>query len=264
MEHLKTLSRNFWKFILPIHILGLIGLFYVGQYWVSLLVFWFVVGVIGNGVAAHRYFSHSQFETYTPIRYILAYLTILGGIGSPTDWSIQHTIHHAKTDKENDPHSPKYSSAFHVFYGWIITLKNSSYIAERYSRRIAITQLRNNFYGFFHYNRIKIIYGTCLILFLINPIYPLLYALAVCLDFVRIGCVNYFCHTSGYRNHECRDNSRNNLLVGWLGMGFGWHNNHHAHVGRLILHERWWEIDIEGYVGWILSKNKFNDNKNNI
>jgi fatty-acid desaturase len=41
--------------------------------------------------------------------------------------------------------------------------------------------------------------------------------------------------------------------LGWLGMGFGWHNNHHAHPGKLILTERWWEIDIEGYVGWVLS-----------
>lgn len=263
MEQIKNLSKNFYTVLLPIHILGFIGLFYVVDYWLSLLILWFMVGVIGNGVSAHRYFSHSQFQTYTPIRYILAFLTVLGCIGSPTDWCVLHAKHHARADKPGDIHSPKHASIFYVFYGWIFTLKNSVYLSERLTQRILITQLRQNFYKFFHVNRKTIIYVFCLLLLLINPIYLLMYSLAVCIDFIRIGCVNYFCHTSGYRNHESRDDSRNNLLVGWLSMGFGWHNNHHAHVGKLILHERWWEIDVEGYIGWLLSKNKFNANKNN-
>ena len=261
MTKLKDFNRALWLILLPAHVLGFIALFYLTEYWLTLFVFWFVIGVIGNGVAAHRYFSHNQFQTYTPIRYILAYLTTLGGVGSPTEWSIFHTIHHAKADKKGDLHSPKNSNIFYVFYGWIITLNHSSYLSERYARRIAVTQRRNSFLRFFHYNRIIIMYLTVFILFLINPVYVLLYSLALCLDFFRIGCVNYFCHTSGYKNHELKDDSRNNLILGWLGMGFGWHNNHHAHVGKLILHERWWEIDVEGYVGWLLSKDKFKLNQ---
>ena len=91
---------------------------------------------------------------------------------------------------------------------------------------------------------------------MINPIYFLIYCLAYCVDFFRLGAVNYWCHQSGYRNFESNDFTTNNLLLGWLGMGFGWHNNHHAHPGRLILHYRWWEIDIEGYIGWLISKGK--------
>jgi fatty-acid desaturase len=37
-------------------------------------------------------------------------------------------------------------------------------------------------------------------------------------------------------------------------LGFGWHNNHHADPKKLILTENWWEIDLEGYMGKILSK----------
>ena len=54
----------------------------------------------------------------------------------------------------------------------------------------------------------------------------------------------------GYRNYDVRDTSRN---VPWLfpfTQGECWHNNHHAHVGKLILTEHWWEIDI----GWIYIK----------
>jgi stearoyl-CoA desaturase (Delta-9 desaturase) len=36
------------------------------------------------------------------------------------------------------------------------------------------------------------------------------------------------CHTFGERAFETKDRSRNHPLVGWLGLGEGWHNNHHA------------------------------------
>ena len=45
--------------------------------------------------------------------------------------------------------------------------------------------------------------------------------------------VNSLTHLWGYRNYETDDNSRNNLLVGLVSNGEGWHNNHHAQpVGR--------------------------------
>jgi fatty-acid desaturase len=39
-------------------------------------------------------------------------------------------------------------------------------------------------------------------------------------------------------------------------MGFGWHNNHHHNPAKNIVQDRWWEIDIEGYIGYLLSKLK--------
>jgi stearoyl-CoA desaturase (delta-9 desaturase) len=81
-----------------------------------------------------------------------------------------------------------------------------------------------------------------------------MYFVAYAIEMFRIGAVNAACHQWGYRNYNTPDLSRNNIFVGILGMGFGWHNNHHANPGRLILTERWWEIDVEGYIGWGLSK----------
>ena len=40
--------------------------------------------------------------------------------------------------------------------------------------------------------------------------------------------VNSVTHVWGYRNYETPDGSRNNLIVGLLAGGEGWHNNHHA------------------------------------
>jgi fatty-acid desaturase len=248
--------NDFWLVFLPFHILGLIGLFYF-NYW--FFIFWFLIGVIGNGVAGHRYFAHGQFETYPPIRWMLGFLTSLGGFGPATDWRIQHKMHHLHSDKHNDPHSPYYSSRFHVFYGWYI-FQDRGYMSERFARKLAVSQMRDSFYRFFDKNHYHIIFAFCVILALINFHLLLMYALAVSVDFFRLGAVNYWCHRSGYRSYETADHSTNNVWIGWLGMGFGWHNTHHAHPGKLILTERWWEIDIEGYIGWLLSKDKLNDN----
>ena len=40
--------------------------------------------------------------------------------------------------------------------------------------------------------------------------------------------VNSVTHLWGYRNYDTDDDSRNNLFVGIISNGEGWHNNHHA------------------------------------
>lgn len=56
--------------------------------------------------------------------------------------------------------------------------------------------------------------------------------------------VNSVCHVWGYRNHATPDNSRNNPIVGVLGFGEGWHNNHHAFPQSARHGHRWWELDL--------------------
>ncbi len=251
-------GKNFWLIFLPFHILGFIGLFYAWDNLLTLFVLWLLIGVIGNGVAAHRYFSHSQFETYKPIKWILGFLATLGGIGPITHWRVQHTLHHARADTERDPHSPKYHHPFTTIYGWTFIHGDPSYqkeyFKERFVKKLMIRMLRDKFYRFFHIYYYPIIYSFCLVLLLINPVLVTLYCLAYCIDFLKLGLINYVCHRHGYRNHETNDLSTNNLWLGWLGLGFGWHNNHHASPKKLILTERWWEIDIEGLIGKALSR----------
>lgn len=253
---MKKFGPNFWQVFLPFHILGLVGLFYALDNILTLFIFWFFIGVVGNGVAAHRYFAHGQFQTYTPIRWALGFLATLGAIGPLTYWVIQHKVHHARSDGANDPHTPAHNSLFYVLYAWTFPqgTNEQEYLKERFAKRLAVQMLHDPFFQFFHKYHYKVLYAFCFILLMINPVLLYLYCLAYCIDFIRLGLVNYSCHTVGYRNFETTDNSKNNLLLGWLGMGFGWHNNHHANPGKLILQHRWWEIDIEGYIGWLLSK----------
>src|SRR5882757_5637386 len=55
--------------------------------------------------------------------------------------------------------------------------------------------------------------------------------------------VNSVTHLWGYRSYETGEDSRNNILVGLISNGEGWHNNHHADPRSARHGHRWWEID---------------------
>jgi stearoyl-CoA desaturase (delta-9 desaturase) len=251
---MKQYGHNFFLVFLPFHVFGLIGLYYSVEYFWTLFLMWFFIGVVGNGVAAHRYFAHNSFKCALPVRWVLGILATLGAIGPLSYWVIQHSTHHAKSDKDTDPHA-SIKGMWYSMYSWSFPQGSNEheYLKERYQKRLAVDMSRDKFFTFFLHNHYKIIYAFCMLLLLINPIYFFLYCLAYCIDFLRLGLINYVCHNYGYRNHNTSDKSTNNIILGLFGFGFGWHNNHHANPGKLILTERWWEIDIEGYIGRLLS-----------
>jgi stearoyl-CoA desaturase (delta-9 desaturase) len=51
----------------------------------------------------------------------------------------------------------------------------------------------------------------------------------------------------GYRNCETKDNSQNNIILGYLAWGQGWHNNHHYDPKSFDFGTRisgkWYEFD---------------------
>jgi stearoyl-CoA desaturase (delta-9 desaturase) len=55
--------------------------------------------------------------------------------------------------------------------------------------------------------------------------------------------VNSVTHLWGYRNYDTDEDSRNNIVVGLIANGEGWHNNHHADPRSARHGHRWWEID---------------------
>ena len=56
--------------------------------------------------------------------------------------------------------------------------------------------------------------------------------------------VNSVTHFWGYQTYETGDSSRNNILVGLLANGEGWHNNHHADQRSAAHGHKWWEFDV--------------------
>src|SRR4028119_278467 len=61
--------------------------------------------------------------------------------------------------------------------------------------------------------------------------------------------INSVCHLWGSRPFRTSgDQSRNNLVLGVLALGEGWHNNHHAFPTSAKHGLRWWQIDASYWV----------------
>jgi stearoyl-CoA desaturase (delta-9 desaturase) len=68
--------------------------------------------------------------------------------------------------------------------------------------------------------------------------------------------VNSVCHTWGSRPYATSDRSHNNWVVGLLGMGEGFHNNHHRWPRAAIHGMDRWQLDISAMVIQLLERFK--------
>lgn len=225
-------------------------------HWPTLLIVWFLIGPIGIGVGFHRLFSHRQFETHPWIETGLAVLGTLAAYAPVLLWASQHQYHHRHSDKAEDPSSPSQTGFWESFLWYRLrpdiekTIILDSYCSKRILLNPTLRSLSRHF--------TKIVWGTIIVLFLID-IDLLIYAylLPVAIEHLRINLISSVTHLNvpfSYRNFETSDSSYNNILLGYLSMGFGWHNNHHSNERRLLLTERWWELDVEGLIAKLLSR----------
>jgi stearoyl-CoA desaturase (delta-9 desaturase) len=65
---------------------------------------------------------------------------------------------------------------------------------------------------------------------------------------------NYFGHTTGYRNYETKDQSRNNAWLWPIILGEAWHNNHHGDAKNYSTSNKFWEIDPLSWVIKLIKK----------
>lgn len=251
----------FYKIFIPLVILwglsavGLaIGILNVN--WWIVFVSWFLLGPVGIGVGYHRLFSHRQFETSRPVELILAFLGTLAAYAPIVFWITNHQFHHKTSDQQQDPSSPE----LHGFWQSFLTYRLKESTLEKvdlknYCSRRLIMDPKMRWMSK-HFT--KIVWSTIIILGIID--FSLLlsaYLLPVFIEHIRVNVVSSLSHMEiplSYRNHATEDRSFNNILLGFLTMGFAWHNNHHFNERKLVLTDQWWEIDIEGQIAKMLSR----------
>jgi len=252
-----TSSKYLLYFIPAYTITGLISWCFMPLYFTATLIF-FLMFAFGNGTVGHRYFSHNSFSVAPSLHWVMALWVTLCAYSPVTYWVVQHRHHHRFVDTDKDVHSPK-NGLLKSFFFWVIDRKRiQSVFDDRSSKVNYVRAMQDPVIKFFndYYLGINLAWLATLALIDINLIWAI--SAAYVLEQLRLGIINTVHHIPGmpfnYRNHpDVRDNSQNNYVFGILSLGFGWHNNHHKNAGKLILTEHWWEIDLEGYLGWLLS-----------
>jgi stearoyl-CoA desaturase (delta-9 desaturase) len=224
---------------------------FTGQGLALFAILVWLTGGVGICLGYHRLFSHHSFVAPRPLRWLLAWLGGLAGEGPVIRWVAIHRLHHARSDQEGDPHSPR-DGFWWSHMLWIFPRDTAEENRALY-RRWAPDLLRDPVLRFIDATFIlwHLLLGTALFLLgyllwdLRTGLSLLVWGMFLRLVFVLHGTwlINSATHLWGYRSYETTDTSRNLWWVALLTFGEGWHNNHHAHP-RMAKHgHRWWELD---------------------
>ena len=243
-------------FVSAFHLAAIAAIFtFSWQNLAAALICWWIAASWGIGIAYHRLLTHRGFTTSKWMMRFLATCGTLGLQSGPITWVTTHRLHHAFTDTDKDPHSPREKGFWWSHMGWIFkgTAQNQSEATkQRYSPDLMkdpYLRFLDNYY-----------YVTTLILaavlFAIGGwtmvVWGVVMRVAVSWHFTWL--VNSATHLWGYRRFETRDDSRNNVLVAAVTFGEGWHNNHHTYPRSAKHGFTWKEFDINWYQLQIMEK----------
>lgn len=224
-----ALNLSFWGYVLATFILTQITIASVTLY-------------------LHRYQTHRALTLHPIVSHFFRlWLWLTTGMVT-REWVAIHRKHHATTDIEGDPHSPKVEGLRKVFWQGAELYRKASKdkeMIEKYSHGTPDDWIERNVYSRFSAHGIFIMLFIDLILFGAPGL--TIWALQmVWIPLWAAGVVNGVGHAWGYRNFECPDAARNVFPWGfWIG-GEELHNNHHTFASSAKFSVKWWEFDI----GW--------------
>ncbi|MEA3190026.1 MAG: hypothetical protein QOD77_608 [Thermoplasmata archaeon] len=219
----------------------------VGVFELTLLaVMWTVTG-LGISVGFHRMLTHRAVTLRAPARFTMLVLGTMSMQGPASDWAATHIRHHAKADREGDPHSPL-EGFWHAHFGWLLRdrfvrdgLAHEKLMADPVTRFVSNTWVVWATLGMV----IPGIVGWLVVGGVWGFVDGLLWG-----GFVRVflghhitWSVNSLGHMFGTRPFAIQDRATNNFLVALLGWGEGWHNNHHAFPRAAFIGMRWYQVD---------------------
>ena len=221
-----------------------------------------LTGMLGINICYHRLLTHRGFKCPKWFEHVLAVIAVCCVQDTPARWVAVHRRHHQHADEQPDPHSPLVNFLWgHI--GWLVVKNpelNRLGIYDRYAKDI----LRDPFYVALERNflQLKIIVAQWVVFFGLGFIAELAlggtvmqavqFGLSILIwgVFVRTvfvwhqtWAVNSVTHLWGYRNYQTDEDSRNNVFIGLLAHGEGWHNNHHADPRSARHGHKWWEFD---------------------
>jgi stearoyl-CoA desaturase (Delta-9 desaturase) len=210
---------------------------------VAAILYWACIGG-GIGMGYHRLHTHRSYKVPKPIEYFLAILGTMTLEGGPIFWVATHRVHHAKSDKPGDPHSP-HDGPWWAHIGWMI-FGEANHNRTEMMARMAPDLGRDPFYRWlntWHWLPLAI---SGVLLYSWNGMSALLWAgfFRVTLGLHATWLVNSATHMWGKKRFATTDDSRNSWWVALLTFGEGWHNNHHAHPASARHGLAWYEFDL--------------------
>lgn len=225
--------------------------------WANLLaafiVYWFAISW-GIGMGYHRLLTHRGFKAPVWFERLLAICGAASLEGGPIFWVATHRVHHQKSDKPGDPHSPRDGAWWaHLIWMCVGDAKhNDTEGLSKYAPDLA----RDPFMVWLNNWHWVPLVTIGVVSWMIGGFTMVLWtvALRVTLGLHSTWLVNSATHLWGGRRFDTADDSRNNWWVALVTFGEGWHNNHHAHPVSARHGLAWYELDMTFIQLWLLER----------
>jgi stearoyl-CoA desaturase (delta-9 desaturase) len=247
-EYLHRIQRtHFFLFdILPLlgTVVALALLFYRPLSWLDMTLFFVMWLLTGIGITAgyHRLFAHRSYRTSNAVSVMLVILGSMSGRGSMISWAAMHRRHHEVADKPGDMHSPnlhgdsflqKVHGFLHSHYSWMVKhdYPNVAHYAPDLIRNQSLVWASRHYMTWVVLGLvIPTVFGGVVSASWWGALTGFLWGAVVRMFIVEqsMSALNSFLHLIGSQPFKMDENSRNNILLGALVWGEGWHNNHHA------------------------------------
>ena len=218
----------------------------------TMVAFWWVAYGWGIGMGYHRLLTHRGYTTPLWVEHFLTLCATLALEGGPIFWVATHRIHHQKSDREGDPHSPR-DGKWWSHMGWILSgqsMHHDTTVLKKYVPDLAKDPFHVKMTNW-HWIPLVV---SGLALLAVGLVTGGIYG---AISFVTWGvffrvvfglhwtwAVNSATHLWGSRRFKTRDDSTNLWWVAMFTFGEGWHNNHHAHPTSARHGLAWYEFDI--------------------
>jgi stearoyl-CoA desaturase (Delta-9 desaturase) len=207
------------------------------------------ISIAAVTIYLHRYQTHRSLTLHPIISHFFRFWLWLTTGMVTAEWVAIHRKHHAASDVEGDPHSPKVFGLKKVFWEGAELYKKAAKDREmiaKYSHGTPNDWIERNIYSRFSATGIGLMFIIDILLFGLPGI--TIWALQMMwIPVHAAGVINGVGHHWGYRNFECPDAATNIIPWGfWLG-GEELHNNHHTFASSAKFSVKWWEFDI----GWL-------------
>lgn len=206
------------------------------------------ITIVGVTLFLHRSQTHRGLDLHPVVMHFFRFWLWMTTGMVTKEWVAIHRKHHAKCEREGDPHSPMIYGINRVFFEGAELYREESAnqdTLKRFGYGTPDDWLERNVYSRHSALGILVMLGIDVALF--GALGLAVWAVQMAwIPFWAAGVVNGIGHYWGYRNYASPDTSTNVFPIGLIIGGEELHNNHHAHGTSAKFSNKWYEFDI----GW--------------
>jgi len=217
---------------------------------------WFALCGVSVTGGYHRLFAHPTYRAASAVRLFYLLFGAASVQNSALKWSSDHRVHHAKTDREEDPYNIR-RGFWWAHMGWIFHQDREPGVARGVKdlSNDALVRWQDRYYvlvascfGFFLPALLGLAWGDPIGAFLVAGF------LRLVVQWHATGAVNSFTHRFGTQPYSLANSARDSSFAALITLGEGYHNFHHRFQADYRNGVLWWHFDPTKWFVWSLAR----------